>query len=125
MTTSLRPDTLERMQMAIDDVRQRLLRITGVLNKHGIPYAVVGGNAVAAWVMQAEPAAVRYTRDVDLMVNRADLQRVIDAAKEEGFVHRQAGGIDMLLDGPRTKAGQAVHLVFANEKVRQHEPLAN
>ena len=35
-----------------------------------------------------------------------------------GFVHRHAAGIDMLLDGPQAKARDAVHLVFAGEKVR-------
>ena len=35
-----------------------------------------------------------------------------------GFVHRHAAGIDMLLDGPEAKARDAVHLVFAGEKVR-------
>jgi hypothetical protein len=34
-------------------------------------------------------------------------------------------GLDVFLDGPDAKARDAVHIVFANEKVRAGEPLAN
>jgi hypothetical protein len=39
-----------------------------------------------------------------------------------GFVHRHAASIDMFLDGPSAKARDAVHVVFANEKVRAENP---
>jgi hypothetical protein len=35
-----------------------------------------------------------------------------------GFVYRHAASIDMFLDGPDAKARDAVHVVFAREKVR-------
>jgi hypothetical protein len=38
------------MERAVAKVRERLLRATAALNQAGIPYAVVGGNAVASWV---------------------------------------------------------------------------
>ena len=44
-----------------------------------LPYAVVGGNAVAAWVSRVDQAAVRNTQDVDIVLRRADLA----AAREE------------------------------------------
>jgi hypothetical protein len=36
-----------------------------------------------------------------------------------GFVHRHAAGIEMFLDGEGAKARDAVHVVFAGEKVRE------
>ena len=33
--------------------------------------------------------------------------------------------MEVFLDGPGAKARDAVHIVFANEKVRSHEPAAN
>jgi hypothetical protein len=33
--------------------------------------------------------------------------------------------VDVFLDGPAAKARDAVHIIFANEKVRPHEPLSN
>jgi hypothetical protein len=111
-------ESLERMVRAVEKVRQRLLRAASVLDAAGIPYAVAGGNAIAAWVSRVDEAAVRNTQDVDILIRRADLPAVVEAMSKAGFVHRHAAGIDMLLDGPDAKARDAVHLVFAAEKVR-------
>lgn len=111
--------SLERMVRAVEKVRERLLRSTAILEQAGIPYAVAGGNAVAAWVSRVDEAAVRFTQDVDLLVRREDLPRIITAFEAAGFHYRHAAGIDMLLDGPDAKARDAVHLVFAEEKVRE------
>ena len=108
----------ERMERAVEKVRQRLLRAASTLEQAGVPYAVVGGNAVAAWVSRVDEAAVRNTRDVDILIRRQDLPAAVEAMSKAGFVHRHAAGIDMLLDGPDAKARDAVHLVFAGEKVR-------
>jgi hypothetical protein len=123
--TTLRPDTWERVQMAIDAVKDRLTRITRLLDDHGIPYAVVGGNAVAAYMSQVNPIAVRATKDVDLMIRRMDLPQIVAAAKLSGFSHKRVMSIDMLCDGPKATARNAVHLIFENEKVRPEEPVAN
>lgn len=110
--------SLDRMVRAVEKVRERLLRSTSILEKAGIPYAVAGGNAVAAWVSTIDEAAVRNTQDVDLLVRRQDLPEITKAMESAGFVYRHAAGIDMFLDGPDSKARDAVHLVFAGEKVR-------
>lgn len=112
------PFSLERMVRAVEKVRERLLRATGVLNTGGIPYAVVGGNAVAAWVTRVDEAAVRNTQDVDILIRRADLERTAAALTAAGFVYKHSSGIDMFLDGPDAKAREAVHIIFAGEKVR-------
>jgi hypothetical protein len=83
-----------------------------------VPYAVAGGNAVAAWVSRVDEAAVRNTQDVDILLRRADLERAKQALAGAGFVYRHAASIDMFLDGPDAKARDAVHVVFAGEKVR-------
>jgi hypothetical protein len=106
------------MVRAVENVRERLLRATAALEAAGVPYAVTGGNAVAAWVAQVDEAAVRNTRDVDLLVARTDFSRVKAALESAGFVHRHAAGIDMFLDGATATARDAVHVLFAGEKVR-------
>src|SRR5437773_12149069 len=90
----------ERMIRAVEKVRERLLRATAALEKAGVPYAVVGGNAVASWVSSVDEAAVRNTQDVDLLLRRADLDRPSDALAPAGFVRRHVAGIDIFLDGP-------------------------
>jgi hypothetical protein len=108
----------ERMIRAVEKVRERLLRATAALEKAGVPYAVVGGNAVASWVSRVDEAAVRNTQDVDLLIRRADLDAATAALAAAGFVRRHVAGIDLFLDGPGAKARDAVHIVFAGEKVR-------
>lgn len=108
----------DRMDRAVENVRRRLERAAGALEQAGIPYAVSGGNAVRAWVAQADEAAVRTTRDVDILLRRSDLPAAREALEAEGFVHRHSAGIDMFLDGPEAKARDAVHILFAGEKVR-------
>ena len=113
------------MVKAVEKVRQRLLRATAALKAARIPYAVAGGNAVAAWVSSVDESAVRNTQDVDILIRREDLDRVKTALEGAGFVYRRSAGLDIFLDGPGAKAREAVHIVFALEKVRPHEPAAN
>lgn len=40
-----------------------------------------------------------------------------------GFVYRHVKSIDMFLDGPGSKARDAVHVLFAGEKVRPDDPV--
>ena len=108
----------ERMSNAVENVRRRLLRAARTLDDARIPYAVAGGNAVAAWVSRVDEAAVRNTQDVDIVLRRADLPAARKALEQVGFVYRHVASIDMFLDGPDAKARDAVHIVFAAEKVR-------
>lgn len=120
-TTPLGPISWERMIRAVENVRDRLNRAASALDAAGIPYGVVGGNAVAAWVSRIDEAAVRNTRDVDIILNRADLEPAKGAMAARGFVFRHVRGIDMFLDGPGAKARDAVHVLFAGEKVRSED----
>jgi hypothetical protein len=110
---------LERMERAVMKVKERLLRATAALNAAQVPYAVIGGNAVGAWIEQVDESAVRATQDVDLAVRRSDLDQAKAALESAGFVYRHAAGIDMFLDGPNGKARDAVHVIFCGEKVRE------
>jgi hypothetical protein len=113
------------MVSAVEKVRQRLLRASEALERKGIPYAVAGGNAIAAWVSTVDEAAVRNTRDVDLMINRSDLKIVRSALEEVGFVYRHVASLDVFLESEQGSVRDAVHIVFANELVKPHEPTAN
>ena len=114
---------LERMVRAVEAVRDRLRRSTTALDQAGVPYAVIGGNAVAAWVARVDPSAVRNTQDVDILIRRSDLNLVKAALEKIGFIYMQAAGIDMFLDGPKARAREAIHILFANEKVKKNTPI--
>lgn len=114
---------LDRMVLAVELVKQRLLRATKALTDQGVPYAVAGGNAVAAWVSKVDPAAIRNTADVDLLIARTDFERVKTVLTAAGFVYRHARGIDMFLDGPDGRFREAVRILFAGEKVYESDAL--
>src|SRR5476649_2719392 len=103
----------ERTRLAVDKVRDRLLRATAALEQAGIAYAVIGGNAVAAWVGQVDQSAVRFTQDVDVLIRRSDLQAAKAALEQVGFIYRHVASVDMFLDGPDARARDAVHVIFA------------
>ncbi len=116
--------SLERMVRAVEKVRDRLLRATAALESAGVLYAVVGGNAVAAWVSRVDEAAVRNTQDVDILLRRNDLESAKKAMEAAGFIYRHVKSIDMFLDGPEAKARDAVHVILAGERVRAADPVA-
>src|SRR5580700_4999096 len=106
-------EILDRMERAVARVRERLLRVTAALNQAGIPYAVVGGHAVASWVTTVDEGAVRTTRDIDLLVRRADLPVITVALEQAGFVRAEVLNVTMFLDGPDAKSSESIHLLFA------------
>jgi hypothetical protein len=122
-TVGMNWDILDRMERAVAKVRERLLRATAALNQLGVPYAVVGGNAVASWVARVDEGAVRNTRDVDILVRRSDLPAITAALEHAGFVHDELLDVVMFRDGPEGKPSEAVHLLFAGEKTRPDHPL--
>jgi hypothetical protein len=117
-TVTMPWEILDRMERAVAKVRDRLLRATAILNQAGIPYAVVGGHAVASWVATVDEGAVRNTRDVDLLVRRKDLSVLTQALERAGFVRAEVFDVPMFLDGPDAKPSDSVHLLLAGEKVR-------
>ena len=114
----LKPVSLDRMVRAVEKVRERLLRSTRVLEDAKIPYAVVGGNAVAAWVSRVDEAAVRNTQDVDILLRREDFERAKVALEAAGFVHGSTMDVEFFLDGPDAKVRDAVHILMAGERVK-------
>ena len=104
--------------MAMQRVEERLRRVCAALDKAQIPYAVCGGNAVAAWVATVDPGATRTTKYVVLLVNRSDLDRITEAFTQLGFVREDLRSITLFIDpsDPNRKTG--VHLVWAGERVR-------
>ena len=110
--------------MAAEKVKERLRRATKALDAAGVAYAVIGGNAVAEWVGRVDEGAVRNTRDVDLMVRRADLSAMRSALEAAGFIYQNVMDVNVFLDGPEGKPSGGLHVLFAGEKVSPLDVLA-
>jgi len=107
-----------RMERAVERVNERLRKTVTILENAKVPYAVVGGHAVRAWVAQVDEAAVRTTRDVDILVRPRDLPHLIEAMNQAGFHHRLTAGLNMFVEDPEGSARDAVHVVLTGEIVK-------
>jgi len=101
-----------RMERAVEKVNHRLIKTVKTIENAGIPYAIIGGFAVRAWVAQVEEAALRTTRDVDVLIREEDLPALISAMTNVGFHHRQTMGLDMFVEHPDASAYDAVHVLI-------------
>jgi hypothetical protein len=98
-----------------------LHRVTGSLDGAGIPYAVIGGNAVAAWVATVDEGAVRATKDVDILLRRENLQAAAAALAAAKLDLHEVLGVPMFLTRRQPNPKTGAHVVFANECVRESD----
>lgn len=103
--------------MAVDRVERRLRAVAAALDTAGVLYAIIGGNAVAAWVSRADPGATRATKDVDILVRRADTGRVTAVLTGMGFQRLDIGGPVCFVDPDEPSRKSGLQLVWAGEKV--------
>lgn len=116
---------------------KQLLDATLALNVAEVPYAICGGFAVAAWCLyherqlleedprRAKPITLVNTRDVDILVRREDLDRIVAVMRRAGFEHYTAGSVNMFVRKSRVQTGrratievgvaEGIHLLFAGE----------
>jgi hypothetical protein len=103
-------EILGRILGAHEKLQTRLLLSTRLLGEARIPYAVIGGKAVAAWVATKDESLVRNTPDVDILVRPADFPKIKEALEAGGFVHRRVADTDMFLDDVDSKERDAVQI---------------
>jgi Uncharacterised nucleotidyltransferase len=116
-------DILERMARAVNEVQQRLHKAAQALEAGNVPYAVIGGNAIAAWIAKVDKGSVRNTRDVDILIRREDLDRAKVAMDAIGFDYAFTSGVHLFVERPDGKPSEGIHLLFAGEKVNAIDPV--
>jgi hypothetical protein len=94
-----------------------LHKVTEMFVAEGIPYELIGGMAVAAQIERVDRDQIMLTRDVDIMIDRADLERIKTAAERHGFHYRHVRGLDMLLHGVRLLFSGAPNPALAPEPI--------
>jgi hypothetical protein len=109
--------------MALDEITERMQRIASAFNEARVSYALVGGQAVALWVATKDPAAVRTTKDVDILLRREDLPQARAAATTAALDYFEVVGVGMFLERTDPNPRKAVHLIWSGEKVRPEYPL--
>jgi len=115
----------KRIGESMDRVELRLRKVIAILETTGIPFAIVGGNAVRIWVAQVDPGAVRATNDVDVLIRPENLEQVKQVMADNGYHYRKAAGLDMFLEGKDDSVRYAIHVVIANRMVKQDDYESN
>ena len=111
------PFVFDRMFSAMDKVRERMERACRALGDANVPYAIIGGNAVAAWVATKDEGAVPNTRDVDILLDPSDADAAKAALTAAGFHPIELLDATKSRDVEDGKPSQAVHVIWAGQKV--------
>ena len=101
--TAYKDVSWERMSNAGDRIRERVLRAAAALDAVNIAYAVVGDNAIAAWVSRVDESAVRNTQDVDILLRRDTLEAATQALHAVGFIYRHVAKPFTAMDAVRAQ----------------------
>jgi hypothetical protein len=104
--------TIAAYDKAVEQLFDVLNRLAKAIEHAGIDYRIIGGMAVFIHVMNRHETKARLTRDVDVAVNRQDLERIASAVEPFGFRFRHAASMDRLLDTTRPGSKSAVHFVL-------------
>ncbi len=122
-TMELHEFSWKRMIEAVEIVREQAQRATTALHNAGIPSAIAGDNAVGYWVASVDRAAVRNSQDIEILICRSDFELAKSALEAVGFSHDNLMEGSHFIDGPDGSPRDAVHLLFAGEKVRDTYPV--
>ena len=76
----------------------------------GIEYRITGGLAAYLYVEEREPDAGRLTKDIDIVVRGADLEKIAKVAAAFGLQHRHVAGVDMLVRPEQESGRRSIHL---------------
>jgi hypothetical protein len=90
-------------------------QFSSIMEKHGIPYCIVGGHAVYLHVDPLDVNHARCTPDLDVAIERADWERAKSAAEASGFQVAEDGA---LRETNQRTNHPAVHFLFVRERVR-------
>jgi hypothetical protein len=107
--------------LAVDRVEKRLRKVTAALDAAGVKYAVIGGNAVAAWVARVDPSATRSTPDVDLLVNQSDLESIDAVMQTLDFRSDTVARFSIYRDPDEPSMRSILRLVLANQSVESSD----
>jgi hypothetical protein len=102
-----------------------LERIVKLLREADVSFELIGGMAVNAHLLAADERSRTFvTRDIDLLVERSELPRIVQAGEAGGYQAKKIVGGYMLIR-PDQRPAEAVHMVFAGENSKSTQPLVH
>lgn len=116
-------EVVMKAERAAEKVQERMHKTASALSAADVPFVVIGGNAVGVWVATRDEGAVRNTKDVDILLARSDLPRAAEAMSAAGFDLDEAHGVTFFLDREDPLPSRGVHIIFAGERIKPHDPV--
>jgi len=110
-------EVLDRMELALLQVQERLSRSTSAIEAAGVAYALGGSNATALWIATVDTAAVRHARNVEIVMLRSDIDLARSVLEAVGFVSQVYGKGQRFLDGPNGAIRDSLDITFGKEPV--------
>jgi hypothetical protein len=110
-----------KAERAAEKVHERMHRVSAALRAAGVPFVVIGGNAVGIWVATRDEGAVRNTKDVDILLARQDLPWAAEVLSTAGFDVTEVSGVTVFLDREDPMPSRGVHVLFAEERILPHD----
>ena len=98
-----------------------LARITKVLGDAGVPYELVGGVGVLAHILERDKSRSFVTRDIDMLIRREDLGRLIAVAEAAGYQTRKIVGGYMVCGPARAPVRPCISSLRVSG-LSQHSP---
>jgi hypothetical protein len=111
--------TFDRLHQAIEDGREFLDRTLEMLWSADVPYALIGGKAVAAWTIATDGNNHMGYRPIDLLIHERDASRALAALKVLGHSQRASATQIRLFDGDRRWNNRSIRLAFAGTRIRE------
>jgi len=83
---------------AVEKILEERYDLPQRLRELAFLYRVVGGFAIFLHIDPVDPMAARLTKDVDVAIDRRDVDAIRMALMPYGFTDRHVAGVDMFLD---------------------------
>ena len=105
------------------ELKKKAQAASHALKKAGVSHAVIGGLALGAHLAKAHPLAERNTQDMDILLNRDDLERAKAALAPLGYRFRKVMRLSVFMPNRRgAHFVEGIHVIWASEKVRPEYP---
>lgn len=101
------------------ELKNKARLVSHALQRAKVPHAIIGGLAVAAHVARVDETAERNTQDLDILLDRDNLEAAKKALGPLGYRYRKVMRLHAFMPNVRKpKFADGVHIIWTREKVR-------
>jgi len=117
----LLPCSIEQLNAVMRDGRKQLDQAVESMTAADVPFALIGGKAVAAWIISADGVNDLGLRPIDLLIHERDADRALAALDIFGYAHRKYRTQILLRNSDKSWDRGAIRLAYAGAQVRPED----